>query len=121
MKKSNVVRVYYVLPCCLLLLNLVNNLISYKAEKVGDPWVRTTVVIALVLFGGSLVAFVLSPALEGIVRSLHRGSRQGAGYLGEVLFLLLLGGAVFWLYYRLSTGGVEAILPKEWWNAPIRR
>jgi hypothetical protein len=119
-KKTNVVRAYYVLPCCLLLLNLVNNLISYKAELIADLWLRTTIVILLVLFGGSLVAFVVSPAIEGLVRLLHRGSRQGAGQLGEAVFLLLLGAVVFWLYYQLSAGGPEAILPRQWWNGAGR-
>lgn len=120
MKKANVVRNYYVLPCCLLLLNLVNAIVGYKAELIGDLWLRTTVVIALVLFGGSLVAFVVAPGIEMLVRVLHRGSRQGAGQLGEAVFLLLLGAVVFWLYYQLSSGGPEAILPRQWWNGAGR-
>jgi hypothetical protein len=116
-KPTHVVRTYYVLPCCLLLLNLVNNLISYKTAMIGNAFARTAVVMLLVLFGGSFVAFAVAPGLERLVRVLHRGSRQGAGQLGEFLFLGLLGVAVFWLYYACYITGPEAILPRMWWNS----
>jgi hypothetical protein len=115
-KKAHVLRAYYVLPCCLLLLNLVNNLVSYKAEMIADPYARVAVIMLLVLFGGTLVAFAIAPGIEATVRALHHGSRKGAGILGEVLFLALLGVFVFWIYYRFYVHGAESILPREWWN-----
>lgn len=114
--KNKVVQNYYVLPCCLLLLNLVNSLVSYKSGIVADPFLRTTVVILLVLFGSSVTAFVVAPALTAVVRLLHRSSRRGAGELGEVLFFLVLGGVVFWLYYRMSLHGTASIVPRGWRN-----
>lgn len=119
MKKTNVVRHYYVLPCCLLLLNLVNNVISYKASEISDGLLRTTVVILLVLFGSSVVAFAVAPGLQNIVRSLHQRSRKGAGELGEILFLILLGVLVFWLYYQMTVHGVETIIPSVWRNSVL--
>ena len=107
-------RVYYVLPCCLLLLNLVNAVVGYQAGRVEDPWLRTTVVIGLVLFGSSLVAFVVAPGLERLVRWMHRTSRAQAGGVGEALFLIALGAGVFWLYFILVNDGVEALLPLGW-------
>jgi hypothetical protein len=108
------VRVYYVLPCCLLLLNLVNATIGYQAGRFEDPWVRTLVVMGLVLFGSSLVAFVVAPGLEFFIRWLHRVSRAQAGGLGEALFLIALGAGVFWLYYQLVNHGIESLLPLDW-------
>lgn len=116
MKKAVAVRNYFILPCCLLLLNLVNNIISYKAELIADGFLRTTVVIFLVLAGSSLVAFVVTPAIAAAVRWLHLGSRRGAGELGEVFFLILLGVVVFWLYYRTAMHGTASILPAGWRN-----
>lgn len=118
-KPANVVRSYYVLPCCLLLLNLVNNVISYKTEMIGDAFLRVAVVILLVLFGGSVVAFAVAPALETVVRNLHQGSRREAGRIGEVVFLLALGAGVFWLYYQLYIHGPESVLPRAWWNGKL--
>ena len=115
-KPTNVVRAYYVLPCCLLLLNLVNNLISYKTEMIKNPFWRVMVVMLLVLFGGSLVAFAIAPGFEHVVRALHRSSRQGAGRLGEIVFLVLLGLLVFWLYYQIYINGPTSILPAAWAN-----
>ena len=119
MKKAVAVKNYYILPCLLLLLNLVNNVVSYKAGLVADPFLRTATVIALVLFGGTVVAFLLSPALEKLVQALHRSSKSGAGSLGEVVFLIGLGALVFWLYYQVTLHGIESLLPAEWHNSPL--
>jgi len=121
MKTPTVVRNYYVLPCCLLLLNLSVEIVSYKTKMLGDPLLRTAAIMGMVLFGGSLVGFVMSPAIGLLVNSLHRGSRQGGGTLGEVLFLVFLGLVIFWLYYRVYTYGPPSVLPHEWWNPPVHK
>jgi hypothetical protein len=54
--------------------------------------------------------------LTAAVRWLHQSSRRGAGELGEILFFLVLGGVVFWLYYRLSFHGAVSIVPPGWRN-----
>lgn len=116
MKSQQVVRNYYVLPCCLLLLNLCTELVSYKAKMIDDVLVRTLAIMGMVLFGGALVGFVAAPAITAIVGSLHRNSRARFGGLGEVFFLLGLGVIVYWLYYRVYIMGPESILPAEWHN-----
>ena len=121
MKTAQAVRSYYVLPCCLLLLNLCIGVVGYKARIIADPLERTAAIMGMVLFGGSLVAFVVAPAIEALVRALHVGSRRGAGTLGEILFLALLGVGVFWLYYQFYIVGPEAILPAAWHNPRFAR
>jgi hypothetical protein len=120
-KSSRLVRNYYVLPCCLLLLNLCVELVSYKAKMIGDVLLRTSAIMGMVLFGGSLVAFVVAPAIGVLVESLHRSSRQQWGWLGELCFLLVLGAIVFWLYYRIYVIGPEAVLPAGWHNPPLTK
>ena len=119
-KMKNAVRQYYVLPCCLLLLNLGVELVSYKARLIRDPYLRTAAVMAMVLFGGSLVAFAAAPALGAAVAGLHRRSRRSGGSLGEILFLCGLGAVVFWLYYRVYIVGPGSILPPGWRNPAAR-
>jgi hypothetical protein len=116
MKNSNVARSYFVLPCCILLLNLCVGMVGYKAKMLGDPFLQVAAVIAMVLFGGSMVSFVLAPAIEALVGALHRGSRRRWGELGEIVFVVLLGVLVFWLYYRMYILGPEYLLPREWRN-----
>lgn len=111
MKKTNVVKNYFILPCCLLLLNVCNSLISYKAGLISDPIIRVIAIIFFVLVGSSLVAYVFAPAIEGVVRSLYRSSEKSAGGLGQIIFLLLLGVGVFFLYYQLNIHGPESLLP----------
>jgi hypothetical protein len=53
MKSTNVIRNYYVLPCCLLLLNLCVEIVSYKAKILDDPLLRTGAIMGMVLFGGT--------------------------------------------------------------------
>lgn len=110
-KKTSVVRTYYILPCCLLLLNVCNSLVSYKAGMISDPISRVFAIIFFVLVGSSLVAYVFAPAIEGVVRSLYRSSEKSAGGLGQIVFLALLGAGVFFLYYQLYIHGPESLLP----------
>jgi hypothetical protein len=118
MKSSRVVRNYYVFPCCLLLLNLCVELVSYKTRMLDDAMLRTAAIMAMVLFGGSLVAFLVAPAITILVGTLHRGTRRRWGELGEIFFLLALGVLVFWLYYRVYIIGPQSVLPGAWQNPP---
>jgi len=107
---------YYVLPCCLLLLNLCNEIVAYKAKLIDDAMIRTLFIMGMVLFVSSLVAFAIAPGLVWVVQSLHRTSRSNAGRIGEASFLAALGVVVFWLYYRNYLLGTQAILPAMWRN-----
>jgi len=116
MKTTAALERYYVLPCCLLLLNLCNEIIAYKARLIHDGLLRTLFIMGFVLFGASLVAFAIAPGLIWVVQSLRRTSRSNAGGAGEAAFLLGLGAAIFWLYYRNYLLGTEYILPAMWRN-----
>jgi hypothetical protein len=116
---SRTLERYYVLPCCLLLLNLCNEIIAYKAKQIQDGLLRTCFIMGMVLFGASLVAFAVSPGIIWIVHSLRRGSRSAAGGAGEWIFLAALGVLVFWLYYRNYLLGTASILPASWRNSPL--
>jgi hypothetical protein len=115
---KNTVRNFYILPCCVLLLNLCNQIASYKARLIDDAFLRTAAVIGMVLFGGTLVGLVAEPLIGSIVGSLHQGTRARWGQLGEIFFLLALGVIVFWLYYRVDAFGAGSILPSGWRNPP---
>lgn len=116
MKVRAALERHYVLPCCLLLLNLCNEVIAYKARLIGDDLLRTLFIMGLVLFGASLVDFAVAPGIIWVVQSLRRTSRSTAGQLGEIAFLAGLGGLIFWLYYRNYIHGTGAILPAAWRN-----
>lgn len=121
MKSQQVVRNYYVLPCCLLLLNLCVELVSYKAKMIYDVMLRTAAIMGMVLFGGAIVGFIVTPAISAIVGTLHRNSRARFGTAGEAVFLLVLGAVVFWLYYRVYILGPQSILPSAWANPVLHR
>src|SRR3954462_1443976 len=114
MKTSAALERYYVLPCCLLLLNLCNEIAAYKARLIQDGLLRTLFIIGMVLFGSSLVAFAIAPGVIWSVQTMRRTSRSTAGGVGEVLFLAALGAIIFWLYYRNYLLGTQFILPVAW-------
>ncbi len=116
MKTTATLERYYVLPCCLLLLNLCNEVVAYKSRLIHDGFLRTLFIMGMVLFGSSLVAFAIAPGLIWTVQSLRRTSRSTAGSLGEVFFLGGLGLLIFWLYYRNYLLGTQYILPSAWSN-----
>lgn len=119
MKTTAALERYYVLPCCLLLLNLCNEVIAYKARLIHDGILRTLFIMGMVLFGSSLVAFAVAPGVIWVVQTLRRTSRSNAGDLGEAAFLVGLGAVVFWLYYRNYLLGTAYILPSFWRNQPF--
>jgi hypothetical protein len=116
MKTSRPLERYYVLPCCLLLLNLCNEIVAYKARLIADGLLRTLFIMGFVLFGASVVTFAIAPGLIWTVQSLRRTSRSSAGQAGEAFFLLGLGALIFWLYYRNYLMGTDHILPAMWHN-----
>lgn len=120
MKNPQIIRNYYVLPCCLLLLNLCNQIASYKAQLIDDALLRTAAIMGMVLFGGSLIGLVAEPVIGSLIVSLHHGSRQRWGQIGEILFLCGLGMVVFWLYFRVDVYGAGSILPAGWRNPAHR-
>ena len=115
-KNTQLVRNYFVLPSCLLLLNLVNSIVSYKAAMIYDPVVRIAAIMLMILGGSSIVAFLVAPGIQAVVGRMHRTSRQSAGVFGEVIFMAILGVAIFWLYYQVYIHGPASILPAEWAN-----
>ena len=115
-KNPQIVRNYFILPCCLLLLNLVNSILSYKAAMIYDHVIRVAVIMAMILGGTSIVAFLVAPAIQAVVNRGHRTSRQSAGVFGEVVFMCGLGLVIFWLHYQVYIHGPASILPAEWAN-----
>lgn len=116
MNSDRVVRNFYVVPCGLLLLNLCIELVSYKAKMIDDVLLRTAAIMGMVLFGGAIIGVIATPAISTVVGGLHRASRARFGAVGEAFFLLVLGGAIFWLYYRVYIIGPESVLPLAWQN-----
>ncbi len=69
MKVSATLERHYVLPCCLLLLDLCNEIIAYMARLIGDDFLRTLFIMGMVLFGASLVTFAVAPGIIWTVQS----------------------------------------------------
>ena len=105
-------RRYFVLPVCLLMLNVLEELFIYMVpEIVPNPWWRITVIIAMFLVGFAAVGFWIAPAMERWIGRMHSAGRKTAGWLGELLIVVAIGAAMFGIYYLLYIQGPKSLLP----------
>lgn len=104
------VRKYLVFPITYLILELFEELIYYKAQLIGDVHGRTAVVMVSLVFGISLLAFVLVPFFEGGLESLRKSHRRHGAMAMLTITVLLIAGLYF-VYYIKMRSGMEGILP----------
>jgi hypothetical protein len=105
---------YIILPSCLLLLNVFNQVVGHVAKGRIEPWIETLIVMLLVLAGSSVTAFLIVPWLAALLRFVFRQSAQNAGGAGELTCAVLYFGGVYWLYYILNVHGPGALVPASW-------
>jgi hypothetical protein len=68
----------------------------YLAARLLDSWSRQE-------SGRSSVVYTVAASGAG-------------GQIGAVVFLLLLGAAIYALYFQIYIHGIESLLPTEWRN-----
>ncbi|MBT4033536.1 MAG: hypothetical protein HOE61_02175 [Candidatus Marinimicrobia bacterium] len=109
MKRRNI-RKYLVLPVSLLLLNAVEDIAIFRLQSViSDPLLLTGAIITLFVIGFSLVGFVISPAIEVMIERSYATGKGLFGPSGSVVMLLVIGGAIYWVYYKIYIEGVSSI------------
>jgi hypothetical protein len=94
-----------------LILNIVEEVFTYKAQVIENNYLRTAVVMGLFLVGFGLVALLLSPLISRWLQAAYFSGRKRAGYLGEFVVLGIVYAGLFFVYYRIYVHGVESILP----------
>ena len=111
-------RNYIILPVCLLLLNAAEEITIYKVNHYPDiaknPYILTGVIILLLILGFSVVGEMIEPYLQTMFESMHKRTHQHSGSIGLMVFYVLLGLFIFFLYFRIYTIGPQAALPPSW-------
>ena len=104
---------FIVFPITYLILELIEELLIYKAESIVNPWLKTLAVIGILIFVISVVAFALVPFVQGGLESLRKSDKRH-GPIGEMVFTLFLVAFIYALYYfkTVDGGNIEALLPK---------
>ncbi|MGH7440235.1 MAG: hypothetical protein ACRENE_31470 [Polyangiaceae bacterium] len=108
-------RVALILPAVLLLVNLVEDVVTYKVRQhVRDAHVRTA--FALVLYGAAFViaADWVSPWLERTLTKTRRDSARHAGTMGLMLFYAVAYGGLYCAYLLCDLHGPASLLPRAW-------
>lgn len=104
------IRRFFVLPCSLLILNALEDLLIYKLQgTIHDPFVLTTAIIALFLAGFSLVGFVISPWIELLLEKSYTRGRGFTAQVGTLISLAIACGVIYWIYYIIYINGVASL------------
>ncbi|MBS3763053.1 MAG: hypothetical protein KGZ25_07100 [Planctomycetes bacterium] len=115
--KRNIEK-YVILPTCLLVLEVFEEFVCYKAEIINNPYLRTLILLLMFFCGFSLVNLVFAPLINKAIEHLYYGGRKSAGPLGEIISLGVVYTALFYVYYLIysTEAGVEQLLPQSLHN-----
>jgi hypothetical protein len=105
---------YIIFPCCLLVFGAIEELAEYKSAAIGNQHLQVLGMMLFFTVGISILAFGVTPILEGVVLKFHKASKSGAGRWGELVFTALLLAAVYILWYVLLIHGPQYLLPPTW-------
>ena len=117
-KRPHTIRKYIILPCCLLVINVFEEVFFYKAAMVANPFWRTALIIGVFFIIVSIGAFILAPFIDTLLQRIYKTSKKQAGLFGEVLFLLAVAAVFYFLYYMVYVYGPQSLLPPAWHNPP---
>ena len=115
MPKSRLRR-YLILPINLLVVNLGEEVVVYKLGALRNAHLRTAAAMLAFGFGFSVAAWWMTPLVDQTLERLRRSGRRGWGIAGELVLLLVVVVALYYLYLGLYTRGPQAILPVAWHN-----
>jgi len=105
---------YVIFPCVLLIFGTVQEVVDYKSTIIENAYLRVAALMVFYAFGISIVAYFVTPALEKVVLRMHAASKTGAGRFGEYVFVAVLLGAVYFLWYQILVNGPATLLPASW-------
>ncbi len=106
------VRVFFILPVCLLLMNVLQELAVYKMERsIMNKFLFTGALLFMYAAVFTVVGNLVSPWLESVVEKLHFGSKKKGGGLGLLLFYSFTLAGLYVLYYFVFVKGPQSILP----------
>ena len=111
--KKNIKK-YFVLPVCILILNIIEEIIVYKSRVIENEYLKTACILFFFIVGVAIISLALSPLFEKILSSAYFGSRKHAGYLGEFLTLVVTLCVLYIAYYYAYAKGAEYLLPVSW-------
>lgn len=108
-------RVALILPAVLLVVNLVENIVTYKVRQ-RLPDARLRVAVALLLYGAAfaIAADWVSPWLERSLTRARRDTGRRAGTLGPVIFYAVAYGGLYYAYLLNELHGPASLLPRAW-------
>lgn len=108
------IKKYFVLPVCILVINIVEEILVYKSNFIADDYLRTAFILLLFIVGIAGVSFLVSPLIVKLLSSVYFKGRKHAGYAGELIILAVTLGGLYYLYFLIYIYGPEYLLPSAW-------
>jgi len=106
------VRVFFILPLCLLIMNVVQSLAVYKMERsIMNKYLFAGAMLLMYAVGFTIVGKLFSPWLETLVEKMHFGSKKSGGGFGLFCFYGLAISGLYAVYYFLYVKGPQSLLP----------
>jgi hypothetical protein len=108
-------RAALILPAVLLVVNLLENIVTYKVRQ-HVPNAHVRVAVALLLYGAAFViaADWVSPWLERSLTKARRDTARRAGTIGPLLFYAVAYGGLYCAYLLNELHGPASLLPRAW-------
>lgn len=108
-------RTFFVFPICLLLFNVLEELLVYKLKTlIKNPYLYTAVLLITFVICFSFIGNWLAPHLNKAIEHGHKTTKKKAGRPGIVTFFTLLFALIYLLYYITYCKGAEFLLPPSW-------
>jgi hypothetical protein len=124
MKIKNV-RIFFILPLSLLLLNILEEIAVYRIQKSmfgtagpGNHLLMNllfiTALIALFAIGFSLVGNMFAPWLEKTLEFMYKHMKKYGGAISVAVAYCIAIIFIFVLYYVVYIKGAQYLLPPAW-------
>jgi hypothetical protein len=116
-KSRRNIRKYLILPTCMLVLNIVEEVFCYKSQMISNLYLRTALLMVMFLCGFGLVWLVIAPIVSRSLEVAYFGGKKHGDARG-ILVLAVVYGVLFYAYYLLysAPGGAANLLPAAWRN-----
>lgn len=113
-------RRFVVLPGSLLVLSVLNAILNYKLQLIAQPYLRVLAIFLMSAFGFGVVSYVVAPTIANALDQVRRTSKRQMGFGGELVWVCVLGLALYALFFVVHTQGPEKLLPAAWRNPSSR-
>ncbi len=119
--EKNKIRLIFVLPVCLLILNAVEEVIVYKLQTKINPnslilnsYTVVFILVFMFALGFTIVGKYIVPKVEILLQKSYVTTHRKAGFMGLTSFYAIVIIIIYIIYYVIYIKGPQFLLPISW-------